>query len=376
MRSFNLCILITVLLLPLVTNCQNEEAAGSDDAEVPVEQLDTYDTLPANEDLLLGLPVGVKYDQETQHLFIQDINRSQIIEVDHSGKVVQTYGSEGRGPGEVQALTNFFVTAEHLFIVDITQYVIHKYSLTDGQHISTLDYGPLLQEKTPPTLPYIDVNNLPFVTQNETILLPSQAGGEYLYQVINWEGEKLADLGEIPAGYAGSQENDEIRAALENKEVPARDSTLAFPVNDRANPDEIFLVYSAIPKIAKYNLSGEKLWERNIPETPEVDSLVTGLSELVSDNPNRSNFLVPVRKYVTGRSSPNGELYLFTYTNLQLPPLIRPMWMHKFNSEGKFVSRYKIVSDSDLSYFADIDFSRERLFLPVFQGTDIRIYSF
>ncbi len=129
----------------------------------------------------------------------------------------------------------------------------------------------------------IDNNNQPFVTLYEKILVPSLANGEFLFQSINWDGDKLAGIGEIPTECKTAEEYDKIRLALENRKVPARDACLVFPVNDHSNPDEIFLVYSAIPKIAKYSLSGQKIWEQTIPRTPEVDSLMIYLSNIVND---------------------------------------------------------------------------------------------
>ncbi len=388
MKSYITCILLSLVLLSFVTGCQKKDADDSEDAaEVEVKELKTYDDLTAIEDLLLGLPVRLKYDDETQHLFIQDLANWGVIEIDDSSNVVNKFGRRGRGPGEIQALADFFITKEHLFIVDWGQYLIHKYNLTDGEHISSLDYGKFLlkEEPTsdneippPPPLPLNDNNNQPFVTLNETILLPSQANGKFLYQAINWNGDKLADIGEIPTGCTASENKEEIRSALENRNVPARDSCLAFPVNDRSNPEEIYLVYSAIPKIAKYSLSGRKLWEHKISRTPEVDSLMIDLSNVTKSHPDHRLSQMPVRKYIAGRSSPDGDLYLITYTNLVTPQTPRrSMWVHQFDIRGTLVNRYNIVSDDvDLNYFPGIDFKKQRIFAPVYRGTDIRIYDF
>lgn len=187
----------------------------------------------------------------------------------------------------------------------------------------------------------------------------------------------MADIGEIPAECNVTEDDDKIRLDLENREVPGRDLCLAFPVNDHSNSEEIFLIYSAIPKIAKYTLSGEKIWEQNITSTPEVDSLMIDLSNIVKSRPNLHSSNVPVRKYITGRSSPDGNLYLITYTNLHTPIILRPLWMHQFDSSGELISRYKIVSgDEDLYYFPAIDFNSMRIFTSAFNTAEVRIYHY
>lgn len=386
MRFYTSYILLILVSVCLLTGCQEKDGETSEGAEVTVHELRDYDNLKTNRDLLLGRPVGLKFENESRHLFIQDIARSGVIEIDDSSNVINVYGKEGSGPGEIQMLADFFITQEHLFIVDTSRFLIHKYSRRDGQHISSLDYGEFLTEERnistngpppPPKPVLIDNNNEPFVTQNETILLPSQTNGEFLYQAINWSGEKLADIGELPANCTDTEDNDEIRSALENRNVSARDLCLVFPVHDRFNPDEIFLVYSAIPKIAKYSLSGEKIWERGIPHTPEVDSLMIDLSNIVKSQPNSPGvLLLPARKYITGRSSPDGDLYLTTYTNIQVSNSNRPVWIHQFDSEGNLVNRYKIISDDDFWYYPGIDFNKRRIFIPFVQDSGIRSYYF
>lgn len=383
MRTYTIWIL---LILTFVSGCQEKDREMSEGTEVTVHELRDSENLKTNENLLLGRPVGLKFDNESRHLFIQDIARSAVIEIDDSSNVIQEYGREGNGPGEIQMLADFFITQEHLFIVDASRFLIHKYSRRDGQHIFSLDYGKFLieagnvSENGPPPPPkpvLIDNNNEPFVTLNETILLPSQGNGEFLYQAINWSEEKLADIGELPADCTVTEDNDEIRSALENRTVPSRDLCLVFPVHDRSNSDEIFLIYSAIPKIAKYSLSGEKIWERRIPNTPEVDSLMIDLSEVVRSRPNSpSALMLPVRKYITGRSSPSGDLYLTTYTNMQVSNPHRPVWIHQFDLEGNLVNRYKIISNDDFWYYLGMDFNKRRIFLPFVQDSGIRSYYF
>ena len=360
-----------------------KNAENTETTEIEITELNDYDSLISQNDLLLGTPVRIKHDHFTQHVFIQDVALMAVIELDEQNNEVRRYGKQGRGPGEFQHLDDFFVSKNHLFIIDGNRFLILKYSREDGQFISALDYGELLIRREnrsrsgtppPPTAPLSSNFNRPFVTLNETILLPSHTDGEFLYQAFNWQGEKVADIGEIPEGYTPLQDVDEVRMALRNRTVPERDVALAFPVDDLSDHNEIYLVYSAIPKIAKYTLSGEKIREQAIPSTPETDTLMIDLINVLDRNPNARP---TAKKYMKGINSPQGDLYLFTYTNMDTPPTPRrPMWVHQIDSKGTLVHRYKIISDTDLYYFPGIDFKNRRILTPSFNESDVRIYSF
>jgi len=383
MRFFYFCTFLSSVILVLLVGCQKKNAGNAKYSEFKIKELKEYHTLISNKNLLVGLPVRLRYDTKNKHLFIEDLSRQRITEMDDRNKVVHVFGKKGHGPGEVEGIDNFFITQKHLFIVDGNQYLIDKYSLRDGRYISSLDYEQFLKNKIPPHPPLTDINNIPFVTLNETILLPTQTNGRFLYEEINWKGKKLADIGAIPKGYKTEKNEDTYWSDLEHRNVPARDLCEAFPVNDRADSDDIYLVYSAIPKIAKYTLSGRKIWEHKISRTPEVDSLMINLSiraRVVESHPKVHVSLIPVRKYVAGRCDPDGDLFLITYTDLNFPNKYHlPMWIHQFDSDGKLVKRYKIVSkaDVDLSFYPAIDFKKNEIFVAlVFNNIGIRTYHF
>lgn len=385
-RFFYVIVFLGACFLSALVACSEHAPEKTEAFEIEIKELRDYNRLTSENDLLLGVPVRLKIDHDTQHIFAQDVAHLAVIELDEQNREVQRYGSRGRGPGELQNLDDFFITAEHLFIVDGSRFLIHKYNREDGLFISSLEYGELLTREEsgtefgtplPPQAPLTSNYNRPFVTYNEMVLLPNHSKGEYLYQTVTWEGEKVAHIGELPDGYIEFIDDEKIRQSLKNYRVPEHEMALAFPVNDMTNLNEIFLVYSAIPKIAKYNFEGDKIWEQTIPLTPEVDSLLIDLGNVLQNRPGQRVSLLPVKKYMAGRGSPDGGLYLFTYTNMDTPHTPRrPMWIHQFDSGGTLMQRYKINSDTDLFYYPGIDFKNRKLYTPVFSESDIRVYPY
>lgn len=384
MVRFYKSVFFGMMFLAFSMGCTSEKNDKVDQTTIKITELSIYENYVDSEKILLGMPVRLKYDDQAQHLFIQDLPKWGITEIDDSSNVIHQYGRRGRGPGEIQMLNDFFFNDKHLFIVDGGQYFVHKYTREDGEHISSLDYAELrTKRKTipdnppPPPMPLNDNNNQLFVTLDETVLIPSHFGEEYLYKAVNWEGDKIADIAKMPEQCSINEDEEVSREALKNKEVPAKDQCQTFPVNDPANPDEIFIIYSAIPKIEKYTLTGEKLWEKQIPETPEVDSLAIDLSNVAEEHPDRRLSAMKVRKYVTGRSNKDGELFLMTYTNLvtRFAPR-RPLWIHKFDTEGELTERIKVASEEDLNPYVGMDFEGERMMVNLFMEVGVREYSF
>jgi hypothetical protein len=369
-----------IFLLYVLMSCSIEtpsESAG----DVETVELEEFEIIVAEEDGLLGQPYLLTYDGNTEHLFVYDHSHVKVLELDGGGEVVNEFGREGQGPGELQGARNIFLTRSHLYIVDHFRYYIHKYD-RQGEVVSTKDYGEQLRQRDtavppPPRQPLApDINNQPSITLDGHVLQPSGRNGQAIFELRDWQGDHLADIGKIPKGSVSVMDDDEFAEAIKNREVPAQDLSWAFPVNDKANPQEYFLIYSAIPKIAKYNIDGQKLWERDIPETLEIESITNDHFDVL-DRATRGSRL-PLRKYIAGTSSPEGELYLSTYTNLFTPTENRPLWIHHFNVDGELIHRYNLISDHEiylLSFF-DIDFANRRILTMTLQSAEIWSYPY
>lgn len=370
-----------ILLLGLAAGC-NTESSHTNTTAAEAVVLNDFQTVISRQDTLMGMPAMLKYEEATDHLFVYDINQRKVFEMDKDGRMVAEYGGKGNGPGERQSLCNFFITDQHIYILDQAKFYIHKYDRT-GEVISTLDYGRLMKENNatedagqgpppPREFPLNDINNEPFITLNGNVLLPAHEQGNSLFERVTWEGEHLANIGEIPEPYLTSAGEEQTKTAYENREVPARDMYRAFPVSDPSNPGEIFMVYSSIPKIAKYDTSGQKLWERAVPETPEMDALAQQYYNFEEERPD---VFLAIKKYALGVASPEGDLYLGTFTSAIMPGEF-PLWMHHFNPQGELVNRYKIAADSTLWYYPAVDVTGRRIFVAPLNDVVVKSYSF
>jgi len=147
MRLSRNSILLICVLLIIVTGCNNKNGGSGGASGIKADILKKHHTLKSNKKLLLGLPVKLKYDDITDHLFILDANQRKIIEIGDSSNIVNEFGGQGKGPGESIRVDNFFITQKYLYTLDETQRLINKFSLQDGHYISSLNYGQLLLKK-------------------------------------------------------------------------------------------------------------------------------------------------------------------------------------------------------------------------------------
>jgi hypothetical protein len=358
----------------------NSSSSAIQEEIADIVELNVYDTIVAYEDNVLGVPLLLDFDPVSSHLLIFDLNYSEILEINTEGEIVNRIGRRGSGPGELRGVQNIFLTEDNVFISDHIQYVIHKYE-RDGSHIDSrlyqdpVTYAPGVIPPPRPPVTY-NMNNQPYITGNGHVLLSTAGNDGPIYKLSDWEGNHLADIGELPETNISMMTDVEYKSAIENRQVEP-DYNAAFPVTDLASPEEFFLVYSTIPKIEKYNEFGQKLWESYIPETPEVsvvaDSFYVYMEEVLLRQPG---YRLPMRKYAWGRSSPDGGLFLATYTYFDSIINNVPLWIHQFSSTGELVRRFKLNSDTDLVYFFDIDFEERRIFTLPFERAEVWAYPF
>jgi len=344
-----------------------------------METLEEFETIIAVEDATLATPNIIKYSGEST-LFIYDAGQDKVMELGLDGNEKNNFGRTGRGPGEFQRINSMFFINDNLYIVDYLQYKINKYN-RDGDIVSTTDYRlSTVRPNTPPapfsstTILASNLDNQPLVTLEGDVLISSVNFSQNLsvqtvYELRDWDMKFITGIGEIPDGTSLIVDDEKMRSDISDQVVPAIAKATAFPVSDIANTDEYFLVYSAIPKIEKYNTTGEKLWESvitGIPENEKREAMYfENMEKVLSSNPQSRTVL---RYYRSGLSCANGDLYLIMGTN--------PLIVHQFDENGSLSNRYQLVSeDIDLKPIFDIDCINNKMFV-VTEEAEIRAYTF
>src|SRR5699024_5924202 len=149
------------------------------------------------------------------------------------------------------------------------------------------------------------------------------------------------------------------QAAIDEQKIPTFYKPNVFPVRDRANSEEFYFIYSAFPKIVKYNTGGKKRWEQEIPRTAELDSVYTHFFE--TSRELQGSGRIRLDTYVSGVSSRDGRLYL-ALGKYSAADSSNNLWIHEFTDQGGLNQRFKLISeDVGLASIFDIDFTSRRI---------------
>ncbi|MEX1212576.1 MAG: hypothetical protein WEA36_07010 [Balneolaceae bacterium] len=380
-QSRSIWTLVFLLVSMAITGCEGSEA-DVHDLIAPLVELEEFETIVAYEDNLLARPSLLHFDRKSGNLFVYDYDQYTLFEINRIGDVLNEFGGEGGGPGELAGARNVFMNENEVYIQDHLRFFIHRYT-RNGNFTDSFDYGAQRSFSSdrppPPPSPPIppDFYNQPFVTGQGQVILPEFENEEFLYQLQNWESEQLARIGERPDEYIVTIDDNTHRSYITSQTVPPTERHRTFLVDIPSEPGEFFIIYSNENLITRYNRNGEKLWERELPETPELSQVQEDYYLLLEGIQPGRRF--PLRRYVHGAVSPENELYLTTYTNMYSPiEEKRPLFVHRFSSDGQILERYKLGSDDEnnLAIQIGVDFENRVFYAIVLESGEVRAYPY
>ncbi|MDZ7680981.1 MAG: 6-bladed beta-propeller [Fodinibius sp.] len=239
---------------------------------VEVSELEDSETFISSSEAILGIPVSLELSRDSL-LHVYDKGTGTVVRMNSDGKVISEFGGRGQGPGEFLQVNNMVIPNNHGYIVDGVQYRISKFS-SGGVLKGTYKFGKGMGMPPPPpsskTPRALDIYNEPSITKNGNVLRSAfgpEGTSNYLYQLLNWEGKQISRIGHVPEGSKSKFNSDRYLEAISNQKIPPYHKPNSFPINDQATQDEIYLVYSSYPKIAKYDTTGAKLWEEDSPNS-------------------------------------------------------------------------------------------------------------
>ena len=370
------------LLFLQVVSCNNVPSSEKASTNLDLIKVENYKTLVSYKEGIFTNPQIIRYGPN-YNFFVYDARSKKVIELDKNGDVVNKYGGKGRGPGEFLKVNNIFLTNKYLYVSDPLQWRITRFQI-DGDLAGTMNYGEDNRQSSPPPAPLPleprakDINNQPSVMGNDNVLLSNVQANENiqsLYRLIRWDGDSIAEIGQVPSKSSFRFDFNNYRRSIENRQIPPYYKANVFPINDRSNHNFVYLLYNSIPKIEKYRTSGDKIWETNIPSTPEMDSLNNHYFGKTEELLNEGKGRVRLKKYVSARSGTNGHLYLALGKYYFSDPS-NMLWIHEVTSKGELIRKYKVVSEEvNLPSIFDIDIKNRRLFVITGKAS-IRIYSF
>lgn len=196
------------------------------------ESVDLLEKMEANDFFMKGI-LGVDVDETC--IYFLDQAQGTVFRVDkNTAKLVNTIGSKGQGPAELQFGDAFRVINKMVFVADTG---------FSGIKIFTID-GKIIKEFKTYSLPkWIDVNR-----KNEIFVSGVSSEGYPNISVYNMEGKKVREFLKFPCKESWGT------SYLLNSE-------LIFRMDNDENMAVVFMLKKLV---RKYNKMGTLLWEKDI----------------------------------------------------------------------------------------------------------------
>ena len=351
------------------TGCNSDE---TDTPELPgITVLDDFSKAVSVDDDLLYAPVSIQLD-EAGKLYVLDTAVMQIQELEldaEAPSLVRSIAGPGRGPGEIVRPNHIRLANKMIFIIDTGQFLVHRYRL-NGRFHSSIPYGEwgyFPTAATPPPAPVNssavitpDLDNKPHILPNGDLMLSPVGVSDStstLFRRYNDDRLFLAGIGRVPVGSSFILNNEEVKSDIQDNRIPSFYLPKAFPVSAAQSENPIYIIYSSLPKIARYQPDGTMAWEKEITGIAELDSIKTRFftsMERMLQNDNRSR--IPLNFYYSGTVSPSGELWLITQ--------YRDIYLHRFSAVGTLLNRYKLTAKNEkLRPIFDIHFEKKKIYI-------------
>lgn len=324
-------------------------------------KLGDYQTIIALEDGTLADPRVLAFDGR-ESIFIFDRTLSKVIEVNEEGEVIQEYGRQGHGPGEIQNVSRIIPDDEYVYLVDTNQYFIHRFN-RKGEHGATLNYGEVGANRI----------NEPHITNDGKVLISPTYIDEFIYHYADWDGEIINQIGNIAEGSDPALDREELYSSISERQMPPHYKNSVVVLDAETPEPEWYLIYNVKPKITRYNAFGERVFEKPITAVPEFDSIKTGYLNIMEQAVQPDGPLPPL---ASPAFYPSGQvvdeyLYLATNTNFEYSTL----WIHKFNADGDLKKRLRLESETDLWHDIAINGNDRKIYVLTDEA-ELRAYAY
>jgi len=280
----------------------------------------------------------------SDHFLVYDGRQNLIFQFNYTGEQFRYFGREGRGPGEFQSLTNFWILEDHYLFYDYNGAKMVRYD-QNGSFISeyTVDIGELGGR----------VEHL----YDDTVVLPADGENMALLKIID-----LADAQSDAQFIGEALVNEDDGDGLDNREIVERGGIPTFmkTIYLSANESGIYAFHSTTALLQKFDSDGNLLWEKNL-KIPSLENVYEEFLQRVKeqesflplytyardmhalDNGVAILFNAPEQKPVSIAWIPdNGhQLCVIEYTNIEKPA----------NSNAPF--RFQVASKEGIVLFAN-----------------------
>ncbi|SHE30834.1 6-bladed beta-propeller protein [Fodinibius roseus] len=298
--------------------------------------------IDAEKDTAIVFPSFIRTAPD--YFLIYEANPQKIIKFNYDGEKLQSFGSEGRGPGEFLSLTNYWIRKDH--------YLLYDYN---GAKMIRYDFkGSLIDEYS------VDISKL-------TMTVDVLSGSKFVYPA-NGTHDSLLAISDLKKGETvffgqtiaerNETSNDMVRDIIERGEVP---NYMKNSVQIGANGSGIFCFQNTKAILQKYTLEGQLQWERDL-KMPMVEGV---FEDFLKEN-KKGKYITPLTYAYGMHVMENGTALLLNTTD-EKP--ITVSWVPNDGHDIQVVEFPSIVRPSQLPLrFRVVPGQKEILFANSMEG--------
>ena len=251
-------ILLAYFLMVYGCTYHNEKEPSLDNLHkiTDVSRFLSSDTTP-----LIGWPTRIK--ESDGDIFIIDAGSYHVVKLDMDGHLILSFGRRGRGPGEFESLTGFWIFDDSLMVYDYNSFKFvtydHQGNLIDEKIVEVNPVNPGF----PPNIP-ITVHAI----SNRELLIPSRGRNGSLFAITNIYTGSLHYVGEAIGEHIDNYNNEEVIEAYSKGKIP---KISINRVTLTSNQTGIYSFQQTTAILEKYSFSGELLWQKNLKIQAQID---------------------------------------------------------------------------------------------------------
>ncbi|HZX11113.1 MAG TPA: 6-bladed beta-propeller [Acidobacteriota bacterium] len=289
-----------------------------------LKPLRTFGGLDVSEEAILSSPSDMVINPDG-NIIVSDSRENKIIVFDRDGRVINQFGRQGKGPGELHGVRYIGVKEDALKVYEANNNRIQYFSF-DGQYLNMI-----------PLRFNIGMGGFVFGDNDDVFIATNGFRTSELIRHYRISGEKLDSIGKIEGEPFKGYYMFKIQEDLIKKKVPDefRNNIILFQSQER----NLYAFYQSLPLVKIYSEKGE-LKEVVSLDIPEYEEIVDSCSKLNLEIKKEGEpAFSPLRIWRDGFVSDKGDLILLLWNS-------EKMILYKFDKEARLVHCYKGVDDN------------------------------
>ncbi len=261
LKLFDTKTYLLLLLLPVIATCSRQD--GNETAafkEHIVNKTEVFISTETSD--FVGAPTRIKACNGG--LCFSDHGFQRITKVDREGNRLLSFGRQGRGPGEFDSITGFWIFDDNYMVYDYNGLKFIMFD-TEGNLVSekAAPKNPVNPDGFPPQIP-VTVH----ASSQHELLIPSRGRNGSLFALADVKTDELQYMGSAIGKHVESYDSENVRRSFLGGEIP---DIFVNAVVLASSSSGIYSFQQTTGVLEKYSYSGDLLWKKDLKIPAQSD---------------------------------------------------------------------------------------------------------